>query len=997
MRSNSPFNKLLSILLFVAACSLFAWAHTTFDLYRWYIAVLSYGLSALLLIIRECVCYSPPRMEIRRRGVEIGALLAVIITASILRMSYIYTVRLGISDMLIGQILWFADTLLKQGFRYLPMWGHNSTGHAYVLAGIWKVFDHDFSSFRIFMGLLGVLSAGVMFWWLKRLFGIREALLGGIILAGSPFHQCLTRSGWNIIYVPLFTMLFFGVLFIMFQSKRKITLAILASFIFVLAMHLYWIFALELPAAVIFIIYCSVTERGFLKQNIRALSVMAVLTAVLMVPYVSYFTHDAGNRTAHMKEMVIKREKGTVTQIFVENLRRCFTVYTTSPYVRNKQTTTPVASKAVLIAGGIGFFLCLSKFRRSRAHAMLVILFLTELAGVCLTSARFWYIFYLLLFWLSFAAIAAAEAWKMLEDYFSSKTWKVSVCLLFLTLIAASAVTDYRYYFEKFIYLDAFSVTVGPSSKDALGAYILDDIKSAIKDFDVYLPKEEREKDFGVAIFVIGEKMRNYSFIQSTKTMAINSIFFPGPPSGKSKGVMVYLPVANFWTDVVIPRLKALYPNMQVINIMPPEPWVPNDKPMLLKLMIPPENLLSRRGLKTEKSETGGWSAQGYFLAEQAGYYSFECGEGCKVEVGGAAADTPVLLAEGVVAIKVQSNGPAESKLRIFLKGAGDHKKEISGNLFNAPPSAEGLIVPCVSRSAVPGGFAFIAQTTYDLGKAGLGQLQGAIIRADGTIYCISGDGAFKELNTAFSPKRNFTLKEKGTYRLAASSSGRVLAYIKGSKTVYSLEDKGPIPVTLEGSKEIEVLDFGKDNSLFVLSKGKILVYEDGKWGKILHEREISSLFHDTPALKPYSMAAGKSGEVAILDAERQELVVFSLDGKVTGRVAVPHLWTESFVRDDPDGNWYIFILPRVGCMTPGDSIYDSSLRPVLNPKYGWEKSLFWASERGDKQSFGNSRSFRFLINGDVSFMRDNAIHYMHRTPITAVGGSEAGKSSPAK
>jgi len=988
--SNGLSNKLLSLLLFAAACALFAWAHAVLVPSSWHIALLAYGGSLALLVIREFL----PRQKIqekKQRVIEILALIAVLITASFFRMSYVYSVPLGFQNEVFSQHLSFADVLVTKDFVYLPMWQWSSTLHSYIIALIWKIFGESLSSFRLYLAFVAIVSCGVMFWWMRRLFGIREALLGGILLATSPFHQYFIRGGSHIVYLPLFAMLLFGVLFVMTKSNRKISLAVLASIVIVLGMHAYWVFCLEIAAIPFFILYCVITERGFLRKNWRALTLLVLLSTVMLIPLANFFYHYT-QRHSYITGQFAKSDNQTRIQKYIDNLKKCYYTYSASPDARKYTDKTPVAYKAFLIAGGIGFFLCLVRFRKSRAHALLVILFIAHLAGLTVTKAIYYYAFQLLLFWIAFAAVAIGEAWKLLDGCVQFQGLKLGIFSLFVVFLAISSWVDYHYYFYNYMIV---TPRMNQLSANASALYCIEDMRASMGKFDLYLPRNEYEKDLGFSIFFTSGCITEYKPINSTKTIMTNSIFFPGAPSKKGRSIMAYLPSIDFWTEVAIPRLKALYPNMQVMKILAPAPWPPDDKQALLKLVIPYEDLISRKGMKAEMSDADGWSAQGYFMAEKPGYYSFDCGEGCDMEVGEIAADGPMLLAEGVVPLKLWCNSPPEYGLRISFKNEGDKSMEISGNLFNAPSSADALIAPCLTRAAAPASFAFAEKSRYDLSKAGMGPVTNAILM-NGKIYCVKADGTFMTLNTDLSDKKSFTLGSKGQYRFVISPSGQLWVYRMGGDTIYIVDNnKGPIPTRLEGKQDIQGLDFSWDGFLYALSKGKLLIYAHDKLSKPFREVALSPVPPEKLPLKPYSMAVGSHGEVAILDGGRQELIIFGDDGKVIGRVTIPHLWADSYVKDDLDGNWNILIVRKGSAQDSFYCMYNSSRRPIINPKNKW---FIFPLGEGKILPSDSMGKFHILSNGDLVFLiNEGDVHYMRRVPSSGVGGSEEEKGSKPK
>ncbi|MCX6354746.1 MAG: glycosyltransferase family 39 protein [Candidatus Aureabacteria bacterium] len=951
-------SRIVSLVLFIAACASFTWAHVVLIPSRGTAAAFAYAASAVLLILRDALFPGPPEHHVYRRWASPVSFAAVVCLAFFFRMRYVSSVPLSYIDEQVVQFLGYAARLMKDGFSYSPIWGYASTLHTYMIALVWKLFGQNLTNVRYYTAFFGILSTMVMFWWMKRLFGLREALIGGVLLAISPYNQWACRNGYNTCYIPLFVMLFFGLLYQMTRSARKIPLAILAGVAFALGMHGHWAFALEAPAALSFLIYCTFTERGFLRSTWLAVIILAVTTALLMTPYTRFFLRDM-NRAGYITKAT-NPNPGARGEKYILNFRTALITYTAS------YNPLP-GNKGVLAAGGIGGLLCLVRFRRSRACALLMMLFAIHLAGLTITTANRWYISYLLIFWLGFAAVAGAEAWRALESLFAFTTWRVATAGGAIAALIVCSVADYRIFFHDYIFS---TMHFDPG---LMACYAADDILAESKDYDIYLPKQELNNDLGFEPADLAYALPRYNFIISSGIIRTTSLFFPGTPTDAHQGLVAYPPSVPFWKNIEIPRLSSLYPHMAVTPLPAPEPWNAKLSSGLRRLAISAEDLNLRQGLRIERAAPEGWTARGYFVAEAPGTYLFKCAEGCRMEVGGTPVDGPLLLSAGTVSVQITGQGSPTPELHVSRTGPDKKAVEIARGVFNAPPEAEAAIASCISKSAVPCQFVYSNSKTYDLQKAGIDSVTDAVAVGD-IIVCVRFNGELIELNKDLSRRAVYPLGGRGNYRLEVSPSGEVFAFRSETDTVY-IEKAGSPPAIIkpEGIKPIKGLSFDREGNCYLLTGTKVRVYAPGHLETTVRDVDLPV---SSPPPSPM-VSVSPEGDILLPDADRQEFIILRASGGEPVRIAMPGFWSGFFTVATSEDEWFVRVHAKEMFV-----MLDRDLRPLLYPESGWEQNPFRDSSGKRGLDFSLERNIHRVAGTDICIADGLKLYIMSRQQI---------------
>jgi hypothetical protein len=947
-----------NVCLLLGAVLLFGCAHALLVPNHWLVALGAYLGSGALLVLRESrggslgECAPPSR----RAGLAAAAVVGVV--AVFYRTRYLDTVPIGFPDEVLGQFLAFSDRLLREGLIYLPVYGYASTLHAYLAALMWRLFGATFHVFRVYLAALGVASCLAMYWWLKRLFGVREAVIGGILLASSPWHQWATRWGYHTALTPLFTMLFCAALFALTKSSHKARWAVVVALLFALGVHGHWGFALEAVAGVLFLGYVAITGRGFLREHARALTLMVASGALLLAPFAVYFFGEAARSSYMRGRLAADAVASSMSQLekYAYNLKQCYCQYSASPEARALAEHSGGISTAMAVAGGCGLLLCLVKARRSSAHAMMVLFYLVNLAGLTITSALHIYATYLLVFWIGAAAVLGVEAWRAVEALVSRRASKIAVAVACGVVLAAAAARDYRHYFGTYLY----DVHGEPGWT---GTYLLEKMRTAPRRGDVYLPRNEPEIDFNDAVLSLGG-IGDYTFVRDADTVHADTLFFPRS-AGAGRAAEVFLPAQPFWTSVFIPRLRAIYPHLDVHEIPFPRPWRAAGRPLMLVIEVPAGDISASRRLRVaragheetdpRKSPGVDSAATGYFLCDTPGAYLFSSRPKAVITVGGGPADGPVLLTQGAVAVQVRWRGEEEPNLSVQRVGAG---RELADHLFHVPPGAEDVIDPCVAPRGVTARIMFAPDRSKRLEQFDHHRIQDALEVA-GRLVCTWHGEALLVVPRNADGYRSYPLKASGTYRIGVAPDGRVWAYAPGGDRLYVFDLSGsPASVTLEGAGSISGVGFDSGGDLFAVCRNEVRIYKAGRWEAPV--RVLAPLWSAaSPASSPLSSAVAPDGRIAVIDAMRRELTVLGPEG--VHRRQLSGIWPGACVFF-AGANWFVRVWPETLL------VFDRELRPIVPPSGDTSGGAWWSTD--PTLSLSESLAFHATAEGGFSFFR---------------------------
>ncbi len=152
-----------------------------------------------------------------------------------------------------------------------------------ISAAFMRLFGDDLYGLRtasVFQGTLSVLLAYLV---VKRLFTVRVAALAAFLLAVSPWHIHFSRSGINYMQALVATVLFFLFLLRGIDTQRGVDF-LLAGFAAGLCFEVYFAARLAPVLGAIYLLYRTVSERGFLRRRWTGLVALGLGAVLFLAP-----------------------------------------------------------------------------------------------------------------------------------------------------------------------------------------------------------------------------------------------------------------------------------------------------------------------------------------------------------------------------------------------------------------------------------------------------------------------------------------------------------------------------------------------------------------------------------------------------------------------------------------------------------------------------------------------------------------------------------------
>ena len=156
--------------------------------------------------------------------------------------------------------------------------------------------------------LVGLASIVAMYWLGEEAFGRQVGLLAALLLAVNRWHITLSRAGYRVIWMPLFTML---VLYALMRALRKRQLIDFAWAGVVLGLGIYtyksspFVFV---AAAAGLALYLAARGWPWFRPLLPGLVLMAAMALVIMAPTALYALENP--RSYFERELVVRRLQG---------------------------------------------------------------------------------------------------------------------------------------------------------------------------------------------------------------------------------------------------------------------------------------------------------------------------------------------------------------------------------------------------------------------------------------------------------------------------------------------------------------------------------------------------------------------------------------------------------------------------------------------------------------------------------------------------------------
>jgi asparagine N-glycosylation enzyme membrane subunit Stt3 len=206
----------------------------------------------------------------------------------------------------------FTDDILKRGINdrssLLPVVLSGATYHpcivVYAAAAVFKAFGSGITQLRVVSAVLGILAVPAFYFLIRYLAGPAMALAGAFLLAVMRWHINFSRIGFDTI-LPV-TLLILAIYFVVraYREEKTADFA-LAGFTIAASQYTYVSARLVFAWLAIVLAYVAARDRGFLKRNLKKISLMAAVMLVFLLPVMDYFIKKPESLLDRTKRVLI--------------------------------------------------------------------------------------------------------------------------------------------------------------------------------------------------------------------------------------------------------------------------------------------------------------------------------------------------------------------------------------------------------------------------------------------------------------------------------------------------------------------------------------------------------------------------------------------------------------------------------------------------------------------------------------------------------------------
>lgn len=284
---------------------------------------------------------------------------------------------------------------------------HAPAHYLYLIAFFFQTVDVSVQSIRLVSVVMGLATVAAAFLVGRELFGRTLGLAAAFIVAVARWNVNFSRIGMYNASTPLFELLTVGFLLRAMRRGRYFDYA-LAGLWLGLGLCFYAAFQLFVGVIVLFLLWTTLVQRGFLRRTWSGLLVLLATAALVIAPVVLYAYSKPEVYFERTKDTSIFADQTPVdelpmwvsnlcvqlpttwqdrcqrTPLLVENARKHLLMfnYQGDPNGRHNLPGEPMVDNvtAALLVLGVG--LCLVRFWRPRAMLLLLWLGVMLLGGI---------------------------------------------------------------------------------------------------------------------------------------------------------------------------------------------------------------------------------------------------------------------------------------------------------------------------------------------------------------------------------------------------------------------------------------------------------------------------------------------------------------------------------------------------------------------------------------------------------------------------------------
>ena len=308
---------------------------------------------------------------------------------------------------------------INQGTAYTPFVTEGFSGESmfhYMVAGSQVLFGYTQFAIQFAALVVGMATLVALYFFVRRLFDARLALIATFLLGASGWHMTLSKVGWPAILVPLFVALIFYFLVKAVQERRPRDF-VLAGISLGLSLDTYNGARILPFIAAVYLLYEIARNPSLLRRQYRELALFGIFALLAFLPLGLWaFSHwDAF--TARAQSLWIGDQidaAGSLEPLWI-NIKNALLMFNFRGNGDDFFVQEPLLDMPMSVFFTLGLVYSLVRVRQRGHFLMVILLFLTLVVGVA-SKPNGNRNLATVVPTTVFAAIFLFEAWRWLSD-----------------------------------------------------------------------------------------------------------------------------------------------------------------------------------------------------------------------------------------------------------------------------------------------------------------------------------------------------------------------------------------------------------------------------------------------------------------------------------------------------------------------------------------------------------------------------------------------------
>jgi 4-amino-4-deoxy-L-arabinose transferase-like glycosyltransferase len=185
----------------------------------------------------------------------------------------------------------------------------------------WAFLNFTPLSLRIAPAILGVVTVYGIYLLGKELFNKNVGIFASLALTVSAWHIQFSRNGFRAIMAPL-ALVFLFYFLIRAYKKGQVKDYIGTGVTLALGFYTYLSFRMVPLVLMALFVYIIVTDKTFIKKNIKNIGILAAVFFVIMIPMIVHFIHVPGDIAGRSSTSIFNPETngGSVLGALTDNI-----------------------------------------------------------------------------------------------------------------------------------------------------------------------------------------------------------------------------------------------------------------------------------------------------------------------------------------------------------------------------------------------------------------------------------------------------------------------------------------------------------------------------------------------------------------------------------------------------------------------------------------------------------------------------------------------------